>query len=402
MVGNLLLSIYLPCQAQQVGTTGLTQSEIDHWKELSTEAQDSEGKREEIIKELEKTYPDAQAAPEAMRMLYAICNGSMMGGNDGWFGPSQTVLDWEWVSGNMGKPGAESISMLEFDADMFLFERMDRDRNQTLTPSDFDWSNNSPWVQRFGMVSNLFRTLDREGNNRVSEKELTTFFDEIRDGKEGFSLDDLAGRLLAAPREQSNPVNDAPTPKKLLEGLFKSELGSLHEGPLAGDFAPDFTLKTEDETQTIHLKEELGSKPIVLIFGNFSCGPFRRTYPEIEDIHQRFKDRAKFFGVYVREAHPEEGWVMESNTRMGVKVFQPKTYSERVGIATQCRERLNYTMPLLVDEIDDPVGNAYSGMPARFYIINSQGIVLFKSGRGPFGFKSMEMEQALAMALLTQ
>ena len=52
-----------------------------------------------------------------------------------------------------------------------------------------------------------------------------------------------------------------------------------------------------------------------------------------------------------------------------------------------------------MDEIDDPVGNAYSGMPARLYVIDAGGKVAYKSGRGPFGFKPGEMEQALVMAL---
>ena len=57
-------------------------------------------------------------------------------------------------------------------------------------------------------------------------------------------------------------------------------------------------------------------------------------------------------------------------------------------------------MPLLVDEIHDPVGNAYSGMPARLYVIDPAGKVAYKGGRGPFGFKSGELEQALLMLML--
>jgi hypothetical protein len=39
-------------------------------------------------------------------------------------------------------------------------------------------------------------------------------------------------------------------------------------------------------------------------------------------------------------------------------------------------------------------------MPARLYVIGRDGKVAYKSGRGPFGFKTGEMEQALVMALL--
>ena len=57
--------------------------------------------------------------------------------------------------------------------------------------------------------------------------------------------------------------------------------------------------------------------------------------------------------------------------------------------------------PLLVDELDDRVGHAYSGMPSRLYVIDTEGKVSYKSGRGPFGFKPGEMEQALVLLLMS-
>ncbi len=52
--------------------------------------------------------------------------------------------------------------------------------------------------------------------------------------------------------------------------------------------------------------------------------------------------------------------------------------------------------------MDDRVGHAYSGMPDRLYLIDRGGRVAYKGGRGPFGFKSGELEQALVMLLLDQ
>ena len=60
------------------------------------------------------------------------------------------------------------------------------------------------------------------------------------------------------------------------------------------------------------------------------------------------------------------------------------------------------TMPLVVDEIDDRVGHAYSGMPDRLYLIDRAGRVAYKGGRGPFGFKPAELDQAIAMLLLDE
>ena len=91
---------------------------------------------------------------------------------------------------------------------------------------------------------------------------------------------------------------------------------------------------------------------------------------------------------------------MESNTRSGVAVKQPTTFNERIEVCGQFCQKLKPAIPVVVDEIRDTVGNAYSGMPARMYVIDGHGKVAFKSGRGPYGFRVGEMEQALIMALL--
>jgi hypothetical protein len=110
----------------------------------------------------------------------------------------------------------------------------------------------------------------------------------------------------------------------------------------------------------------------------------------------------EFVGVYVREAHPTDGWRMTSNDRAGVAVAQPKTFAERRQVAGQCSLALKMTIPLLVDGINDEVGHAYSGMPDRLYLIDRAGKVAYKGGRGPFGFKPGELEQAIGMMLLDE
>ena len=49
--------------------------------------------------------------------------------------------------------------------------------------------------------------------------------------------------------------------------------------------------------------------------------------------------------------------------------------------------------------MDDEVGNLYSGMPIRMYLIDREGKVAYKSGRGPYGFKPAELEQSLILLL---
>jgi len=90
---------------------------------------------------------------------------------------------------------------------------------------------------------------------------------------------------------------------------------------------------------------------------------------------------------------------MVANDKVGITFLQPKTDQERTKIAKQCCAVLEITMPLLVDTVDDRVGHAYSGMPDRLYLIDRDGKVAYKGGRGPFGFKPGELEQQIAMML---
>lgn len=101
--------------------------------------------------------------------------------------------------------------------------------------------------------------------------------------------------------------------------------------------------------------------------------------------------------MYVREAHPTDGWRMSSNDQAGIAFAQPRANADRSKIASQCCGVLEIAMPMVVDSLHDPVGHAYSGMPDRLYLLDGQGRVVFKSGRGPFGFRPGELEQSMIM-----
>ena len=117
-------------------------------------------------------------------------------------------------------------------------------------------------------------------------------------------------------------------------------------------------------------------------------------------MKKRYGNRVEFIGVYVREAHPTDGWRVEGNDRAGVSFAQPTTKEERDSVAAKCCTALKMTIPLLVDSLSDAVGHAYSGMPDRLYLIDKYGRVAYKGGRGPFGFKPGELEHAIIMNLL--
>src|SRR5262245_5465585 len=60
----------------------------------------------EVAAWLQKAHAGTQA-PEAVRMLIAIANGSPMGPGEGWFGPAQTRYTWDWLVRVHGKEAAQ-------------------------------------------------------------------------------------------------------------------------------------------------------------------------------------------------------------------------------------------------------------------------------------------------------
>jgi len=349
--------------------------------------------------ELENAYP-AETRPEAIKMLVAILRGSQMGSREGWFGPARSRYGWQWLAIKQGwDPAVEMLKRDEFNGSDAQFRPLDRDRDGQITPDDFDWSDNNPWVQQASQVTRFFRRLNARGDGRLTQADLAAFFERAAGGKDHLTVGDMRDALLAGLGGGSAAGNE-PSREVLVRGLLAGEVGSRHEGPALNDPAPDFTLATAAGQTTYQLSKLVGDKPVVLVFGNFTCGPFRALYPEVDDLHERYKDQAVFLMVYVREAHPLDGWAMESNATANVAVKQPTTLSERTTVCTEFCQRLKPTLPVVVDTLDDAAGHAYSGMPARLYVIDRQGKVAYKSGRGPFGFKPSELEQSLVMALL--
>lgn len=106
--------------------------------------------------------------------------------------------------------------------------------------------------------------------------------------------------------------------------------------------------------------------------------------------------RAEFLTVYIKEAHPEDEWQMDSNEEEGVCYPQPKTMAQRLAIANDFATRYRYPLPLAVDGIENTAERLYAGWPERFYIIDEQGLIAYKGEPGPFGFHPEEVEAWLA------
>ena len=110
---------------------------------------------------------------------------------------------------------------------------------------------------------------------------------------------------------------------------------------------------------------------------------------------EKWRDSVEFLVVYIREAHPEEGWVVTPNRDEDILVNDPTNLEERTEVAAACALRLNIRMPVVVDDVDDQIASAYGALPDRLYLVGVGGTVLFQGEPGPWGFKPNALEAAI-------
>ena len=114
---------------------------------------------------------------------------------------------------------------------------------------------------------------------------------------------------------------------------------------------------------------------------------------------ERHRGRVDFLVVYIREAHPEDGWVVTSNRKEGIAFDDPTNDGERHEAAATCALRLEIRMPVVVDRLDDEIARAYGALPDRLYLIGKGGHVAFQGAPGPFGFLPPELESGIEAEL---
>lgn len=68
----------------------------------------------------------------------------------------------------------------------------------------------------------------------------------------------------------------------------------------------------------------------------------------IHEIWERYRDHVRFVVVYVREAHPEDGWVVTPNRAEDIRIDDPKDDEERQRAAMKCALHTKIKIPVVV------------------------------------------------------
>jgi hypothetical protein len=129
-------------------------------------------------------------------------------------------------------------------------------------------------------------------------------------------------------------------------------------------------------------------------------------------IFEKYQDKVEFAMVYIREAHPVDGWTFGDGIMAGmiqsyapqanIEIQDPQTVDERRQVAGNCQQKLQYGFMTYVDEINDRVSTLYAAKPTRLYLIGLDGKVAYAGGAGPLGFKPAQFDDAIKSYLEEQ
>jgi len=115
----------------------------------------------------------------------------------------------------------------------------------------------------------------------------------------------------------------------------------------------------------------------------------------LNELYAKYKDRVRFLLVYIREAHPHNGWRVPNNLIENIIYDEPTTDEERTEVASACQVNLDIQMPMLVDSIENDVERKYVGLPMRMFLVDAEGKIAFAGKKGPFGWDDEAFEGAL-------
>jgi tetratricopeptide (TPR) repeat protein len=242
----------------------------------------------------------------------------------------------------------------------------------------------------------LLFTGDADGAAEAFRKELVANPNDFDANLQLASILSYRGKLEEARPLLERAVHVRPGSREardaLVNGVRFDKSPQVDAGIIAGSPAPP--LATLDMARL--------SKPVVLVFGSYTCPKLRTSATDLKRISGQYRDQVDFRLVYIREAHAqgtEAQWQSTINEREGISLSPALNLSEKREHAELCVRKLNLPWSAIVDDMDDAAETAYQAWPSRIYVIDSDGRVVFNSRLGELEFRPSELEGALHQIL---
>lgn len=154
--------------------------------------------------------------------------------------------------------------------------------------------------------------------------------------------------------------------KRFTTSLLFRDLQFAKETVGPGDPVPSFELVTTSGDRLVNA-DVFGDKPVLFVFGSMTCPNTASAAPSVQALYEKFGDRVRFIMVYVREAHP------------GEYITQAETMEEKLEHARVLKKFFDIQWTVAADNIDGDLHRALDPKPNSAVLMNSAGIILFRS-----------------------
>ena len=154
--------------------------------------------------------------------------------------------------------------------------------------------------------------------------------------------------------------------KRFTTRLLLRDLRFRKGAPSSGDAFPSFELITTSGDRLAN-RDVFGDKPVLFIFGSMTCPMTASAAPSVQEFYDEFGDRVDFIMLYVREAHPGEHFT------------QAETMEEKLEHARALKKFYDIQWTVAADNIDGDLNRALDPKPNSAFLMNNEGIILFRS-----------------------
>jgi len=91
----------------------------------------------------------------------------------------------------------------------------------------------------------------------------------------------------------------------------------------------------------------------------------------LHKLNKDFKSFADFLTIYIQEAHAINEWPLGYE----FQINQHVTLQDRIHAAEIFKQKYNWSIPLVVDGMENQFNSAFAAWPTRFYIVYKKKMV---------------------------
>ena len=206
-----------------------------------------------------------------------------------------------------------------------------------------------------------------------------------------FAFSVLVAQSEEEGRKPNRPTTDYWAGKTIKDGPHVIGMlnSRLHNAPKEGEISPVTIVNDAKTGQSISLASLYPKKPLVLFFASYSCACSQKAAGFMADLNTKYGDQFQFLLIYIREAHPK-GEFSPGPAGEKFVVPDPQNLRERAAMALRFAREQKIEFPVFVDSMNDTQAVQWGAWPARLFVINTAGEVVYAGEQGPWFVKPTE------------